>query len=82
MRLHKYLDVITYDDEADSPDQSVLTWGADDELIVAVDISPIIFNASLQAWYILNISSLLRASSALSSIIPCCKYDIIIWMLK
>ena len=40
---------MTYDDEADSPDQSVLTCGADEELIVAVDISPIIFNASLQA---------------------------------
>ena len=37
--------------------------------IVAAEISPITWSASLHAWYILNISSLLRASSALSSII-------------
>ena len=35
---------------------------------VAMETSPIILRASLQAWYILNISSLLRASSGLSSI--------------
>jgi len=39
--------------------------------IVTLEISLITFNASLQAWYILNISSLLRASSALSSIMSC-----------
>jgi len=37
--------------------------------IVTLEISLITLSASLHAWYILNISSLLRASSALSSII-------------
>jgi len=37
--------------------------------IVTLEISLITLSASLQAWYILNISSLFKASSALSSII-------------
>jgi len=40
---------------------------------VAIDTSPMILSASLQAWYILRVSSRLMASSALSSIIDCCK---------
>ena len=34
-----------------------------------------IFKASLQAWYILSISSRLKASSALSSIMLCCRQN-------
>ena len=45
--------------------------------MVAVEMSPMIFSASLQAWYILSISSRLRASSALSSIILCCNQNTI-----
>ena len=39
----------TYDEGADSPDQSVLTDDEGAEFIVAVEISPIILSASLHA---------------------------------
>ena len=50
--------------------QSVVRIGAGlGVLMVAVDTSPMILSASLQAWYMRNISSRFSASSADSSII-------------
>ena len=51
--------------------QSFLMGGGAGALTVAIDTSPIMLRASLQAWYCRSISSLLRASSALSSIMVC-----------
>ena len=48
-----------------------LTGGGAGVLTVAIETSPMIFRASLQAWYWRSISSRLIASSALSSIIDC-----------
>ena len=59
----------TYDEEAGSQSLLLRIGAGLGVPIVAVDTSPIIFKASLHAWYILNISSRLIASSALSSII-------------
>lgn len=47
------------------------TGGGAGVLTVAMDTSPMIFRASLQAWYCRSISSRFRASSALSSIMEC-----------
>ena len=61
------------DDEDDDPKfQSFLTGGGAGPPRVAMDTSPMIRNASLQAWYWRSISSRFMASSALSSIIDCC----------
>jgi len=49
--------------------QSDFTGGGAGTLTVAMETSPMIFMASLHAWYCLSISSRLIASSALSSII-------------
>lgn len=55
--------------------QSFFTGGGTGVCTVAIATSPMIRNASLQAWYILIISSRFRASSGLSSIIVfCTKY--------
>ena len=62
---------MTYDDVPATGSQSFLTGGGAGVLTVAVETSPMILRASLQAWYIRNISSRLRASSALSSIMDC-----------
>ena len=64
-----FLDTDTY--AAGGGIQSFLMGGGALVPMVAVETSPMIFSASLQAWYIRNISSLFRASSALSSIIFC-----------
>ena len=48
------------------------TLGWELELMVALEMSPMILSAYLHAWYIRSISSRRSASSALSSIIPCC----------
>ncbi len=51
--------------------QSDLMGGGAGVLTVAIDTSPMILSASLQAWYWRSISSRLMASSALSSIMDC-----------
>ena len=62
--------------EADDDDpkfQSVLTGAGAGPPSVAMETSPMMRSASLQAWYWRSISSRLTASSALSSIIDCCR---------
>ena len=58
--------------------QSLLRGGGAGVLTVAMDTSPMILRAFLQAWYWRSISSRLIASSALSSIIDCCTSSVTI----
>ena len=57
--------------------QSLLMGGGAGVLTVAMETSPMILRAFLQAWYCRSISSRLIASSALSSIIDCCERNFI-----
>ncbi len=73
MFKNTYIDEDMLEDEEDEAPiiQSILTGGGAGALTVAMETSPMIRKASLQAWYWRNISSRFIASSALSSIIDC-----------